>query len=302
MARATINGLTLGFEIIGDGKRPWALTPGGRYDRHTAGLRQLAEALARENGRVLIWDRPNCGESDVCFDASTESDLNADALAGLLEHLDMAPALLAGGSAGARVHLLAETRHPGTAQGLALWWPSGGAFELFVLGNVYCTPSMRACYRGGMAEVATLPDWADQIAANPDNRQRILDQDPAVFVETMDRWLRAFIPRDDQVIPGLPDEDLARVAVPALVFNSGVSDGNHPRWVSERLAKLLPRARLVDPPWGDREWHERQAEREKGIFVRWPLLAPQLAAWADQVPAHERRPQTPEIPVSRSGA
>ncbi|OHV29012.1 MULTISPECIES: alpha/beta fold hydrolase [Pseudofrankia] len=283
MARAKVNGLTIGFDIIGDGRRSWALAPGGRYSRETPGLAQLAEQLARHDGRVLIWDRPNCGESDVCFEGSNESNLHADTLAALLEHLDMAPAVLAAGSAGARVSLLAESRHPATAKALALWWPSGGAFELFVLGNVYCTPSMRECWRTGMAGVAALPDWAEQITKNPENRQRILDQDPAVFLETMDRWLRAFIPRDDEVIPGLPDDQLATIAPPAMVFNSGVSDGNHPRWVSERIAKLLPNARLVDPPWGDREWHERQAERDKGIFVRWPLLAPQLTAWADDV-------------------
>jgi hypothetical protein len=73
--------------------------------------------------------------------------------------------------------------------------------------------------------------------------------------------------------------------VPALVFRSGASDPNHPRATSEAVAELLPNARLVEPPWGDREWHERQAEREQtgGIFVGWPRLAPQLLAWADEV-------------------
>jgi pimeloyl-ACP methyl ester carboxylesterase len=283
MARTKVNGLTIGFDIIGDGARPWALTPGGRYARDTPGLAGLAEELAAQDGRVLIWDRPNCGESDVCFEGSNESDLNADILAGLLEQLDMSPAVLAAGSAGARVSLLAESRNRGTTQALALWWPSGGAYELFVLGNVYSTPSMRECYRSGMAAVADLPDWAEQIAKNPENRQRILDQDPERFIETLDRWLRAFIPRDDEIVPGLPNDVLSTIDVPALVFNSGLSDGNHPRWVSEGIAKLLPNSRLVDPPWGDREWHERQAEREKGIFCRWPVLAPTLTAWADDV-------------------
>ena len=42
---------------------------------------------------------------------------------------------------------------------------------------------------------------------------------------------------------------------------------------------MLPQARLVEPPWGDREWLERQDEHDDGIFVRWPLLAPQLLEW-----------------------
>lgn len=91
----------------------------------------------------------------------------------------------------------------------------------------------------------------------------------------------AYAPREGETIPGLPDGDIAAIGLPALVFNSGESDLNHPRATTEHVARVLPGARLVEPPWGDREWHERQAEREKGIFVRWPLLAAPLIEWAD---------------------
>jgi hypothetical protein len=67
--------------------------------------------------------------------------------------------------------------------------------------------------------------------------------------------------------------------IPALVFRSGESDVWHTRATSERLAEVLPEARLVEPPWGDREWLERQGTHDDGIFVRWPLLAPQLLEW-----------------------
>jgi hypothetical protein len=69
------------------------------------------------------------------------------------------------------------------------------------------------------------------------------------------------------------------------VFRSGASDLNHPRATSEDVAAALPDARLVEPPWGDREWHERRAAFENGeaLFGRWRLLAPQLHAWADEV-------------------
>jgi hypothetical protein len=45
------------------------------------------------------------------------------------------------------------------------------------------------------------------------------------------------------------------------------------------VAELLPQARLVEPPWGDREWIERQGTHDEGLFVRWPKLAPQLLEW-----------------------
>jgi pimeloyl-ACP methyl ester carboxylesterase len=288
MSTTTVNGINVAYEVIGDGARPWSLTLGGRYNKEYPGVRELAEALAAGNGRVLIWDRPNCGASDVCFDADTESNLHADTLAALLRELDMAPAIVAGGSAGSRVSLLTAARHPDVAQALAVWWISGGVMGMMTLGTVYCAPSIRAAWRDGMAAVADLPEWAEVIAKNPANRQRILDQDRDTFIATMERWMMTYCPQSDQQVPGLPDDMLRNVTVPAIVFRSGASDPNHPRATTEAVAALLPNARLVEPPWGDREWIERQATREQtgGIFTGWPQLAPQLLAWADEVTGH----------------
>src|SRR3954464_4953151 len=113
MAKATVDGLALAYEVIGDGNggTPWAITPGGRFSKDSPGVRELAAALAADGNRVLVWDRPNCGESDVCFTGPSESAMQADALAGLLRHLDLAPAVIAGGSGGSRVSLLTAARH-----------------------------------------------------------------------------------------------------------------------------------------------------------------------------------------------
>jgi pimeloyl-ACP methyl ester carboxylesterase len=285
---ANVNGLNIAFDIVGHGTRPWILTPGGRYDRTTAGVRELAEAIAAGGDhRVVIWDRPNCGESDVCFEGENESTLVADTMASLLQRLDMVPAVLAGGSAGARHSLLTEVRHPGTGMAAATWWISGGVMELFTLANVYGTPSIKEAVAYGMEAVLQVPDWQATIAKNPGNKQRILDQDPAKFIATMERWMMAFVPKPDENIPGLPDAQLRDITFPVLVFNSSDKDGNHPRFTSEAVAAALPNSRLVEPPWGEYEWQERQAARsaghDGGIFVRWPLLAPQLLEWAAEV-------------------
>ena len=284
MARATIGGLTLGYEVIGDG-RPWAITPGRRFPKESPGVRELAEALAECDNKVLIWDRPNCGESDVCFTGESESAMQADALAGLLRHLDMAPAVIAGGSGGSRVSLLTAARHRDVAAGLAVWWISGGPFGLLSLANHYCGGSLHAAWTGGMEAVAALPEWAEVIERNPANRQRILDQDPKEFIAGMERWMVVYCPRHDQPVPGLTRTDAQALDLPALVFRSGESDAYHTRATSEALADALPDARLVEPPWGDREWIERQEARAagEGLFARWPLLAPQLDDWAHEV-------------------
>jgi pimeloyl-ACP methyl ester carboxylesterase len=280
---AEINGLSLAYEVIGDSGQPWAITPGGRFTKESPGVGELALALAEQGNTVLIWDRPNCGASDVCFEGSSESAMQADALAGLLTHLDMTPAVIAGGSGGARVSLLTAARHPETTAALAIWWISGGVYGLLSLATHYCGESLATAWRDGMEAVADLPEWAEVQEANPSNRGRFLAQDPAEFVATMERWMLAYCPRDDEPVPGLPGDDARALGIPALVFRSGESDPHHTRATSEALAGILPKARLVEPPWGDREWIERGVARDEGLFARWTLLAPQLLEWKAEV-------------------
>jgi pimeloyl-ACP methyl ester carboxylesterase len=283
MARATIDGCTVAYEVYGSG-RPWVITPGGRFSKDAPGVRELAQALADAGQQALVWDRPNTGESDVCFTGESESAVQADVLAGLLTHLGTGPTVLAGGSGGSRVALLTAARHPEVAAGLALWWVTGGIFGLLSLATHYCGGSLKAAWADGMAAVAALPEWGEAIARNPANRDRILGQDRDAFVATMERWMAAYLPRDDEPVPGLTQAGAAALDVPTLVFRSGESDVYHTRATSERLAAALPQARLVEPPWGDREWIERQAARSgadgAGLFARWPLLAPTLLDWA----------------------
>jgi pimeloyl-ACP methyl ester carboxylesterase len=209
--------------------------------------------------------------------------MQADTLAGLLRQLGMAPAVVVGGSGGARVSLLTVARHPDVAAGLAVWWVSGGPYGLVTLGVHYCGGSIQAAWEDGMERVAALPEWKEVIERNPSNRERLLAQDRKEFIATLERWLLAYYPFENQLIPGLPDADARRIKVPVLVFRSGASDAHHTRETTERLAALLPTAKLVEPPWGDREWIERGQSAQKGgtLFERWHLLAPPLVEWAD---------------------
>jgi pimeloyl-ACP methyl ester carboxylesterase len=287
MPTATVHGLEIAYDVIGGentGGRPWVITPGGRFTKESPGVRELGAEIAAAGNRVLVWDRPNCGASEVDFTGSSESAMQADTLAALLAHLDMTPAVIVGGSGGARVSLLTAARHPELAAGCAMWWISGGVFGLMTLGVHYCGESLRAAWSGGMDAVVELPEWQEVLESRPANRAKFLAQDPQEFVAAMERWMLAYCPCGDELIPGLPDADARAFAVPALVFRSGASDAFHTRATSEQLAQLLPTAQLVEPPWGDREWIERmtaQAEGE-GLFARWTLLAPQLLEWADQ--------------------
>ena len=283
MPIAALGDQEIAYEIIGEGQ-PWVITPGGRFGKDYGGVRELAQALADQGRKALIWDRPNCGESSVSFTGGSESIMQADTLGALLRHLDLGPTVIIGGSGGARISLLTAARNPDVAAGLGIWWISGGPFGNMSLANVYCWPSLSAVWNGTMEDVANLDTWAEVIRRNPGNRARILAQDRVEFLETMQRWGHAYCACGDPLVPGLSDEEAAAMTVPILVFRSGASDMYHTRATSERLAANLPNARLVEPPWGDEEWIERMASSAKGgaLFERWRLLVPQLIAWADE--------------------
>ncbi len=301
MATVEVDGNTIAFEVIGDGV-PWVLTPGGRFSKDTPGVRELAEALATHGQQVVIWDRPNTGASSVCFAGASESEMQADALAGLLVALDLAPAVVIGGSGGARVSLLAAARHPEVASRLALWWISGGIFGLLTLANVYCGESIRAAWVGGMEAVVELPEWAEVLERNPGNRQRFLDLDSRQFIATLECWMAVYCPDPSAAVPGLPDAAFAKLAMPTLIFRSGASDPYHTRATSELLHELIPGSELVEPPWGDDEWNERSDAARSGtgnLFEGWPKLAPQLLEFAGRQ-ADDARPRSEPRPSSRS--
>jgi pimeloyl-ACP methyl ester carboxylesterase len=282
MPVADLDGIEIAYDLVGEGE-PWVLTPGGRFTKDVGGLPEMARALADRGKQVLTWDRPNCGESSVVFRGASESEMQAEALGALLRHLGLGPTVIAGGSGGARVSLLAASRNPDVAAGLAMWWISGGVPGLIQLASFYGMPSADAAWHGGMEAVLELDQWQESLARNPKNRERFLSMDRREFLAVMDRWMLAYCPCEDTLVPGLDGDDVARLDIPILVFRSGTSDMSHTRATSEALAAGLPGAELVEPPWGDDEWNERRAavEQEGSLFVRWPLLIPQLADWSD---------------------
>lgn len=282
MARITVDGLELDYELLGPEQgQPLVLTPGGRYPRDTAGVPELGRIFADAGYRVLLWDRPGCGASDIAFTAPTESVMNADALVGLVRALDLKDVVLVGGSAGSRISLMAGIRMSENVDRIAIWWLSGGAIGLAGLAWFYCGDQVAAASKGGMEAVAELPSWADQTARNPRIRDILLAQDPDQYIAKMQTWAAAFTYRDDTPMPGIAAEDFARLTMPVLVFRSGQSDMAHTRRTSEWVHDLLPNAKLQEPPWGDQEWNyvstfPNDVAARRGRFERWPLIAPDV--------------------------
>ena len=231
MPVAELDGIEIAYELVGEGQ-PWVLTPGGRFTKEVGGLPEMAAALADRGKQVVTWDRPNCGASSVVFRGESESEVQAEALGALLRHLDLGPTVIAGGSGGSRVSLLAAARNPDVTAGLAMWWISGGVPGLLQLANYYCMPSADAAWHGGMADVVELDQWQEVLASNPRNRERFLSMDRQEFLETMDRWMLAYCPCDDSLVPGLNDDDVAAPGRPdSGVPQRSVRHVAHPRHV-----------------------------------------------------------------------
>ena len=279
MARIAVDGLELDYELIGpEGAPPLVITPGGRFPRDTAGVPELAAIFADNGYRVLLWDRPGCGASDIAFTAPTESVMNAQALVGLVHALGLKDVTLIGGSGGSRITLMAASRMVENVRKVSIWWISGGPVGLAGLAWFYCGDQIMAASKGGMEAVAALPSWADQINRNPRVRETLLVQNADQFIATMQQWGKAFAYSDDSPVPGMSADDFARLTMPVQVFRSGHSDMAHTRETSEWVHRLLPNSQMAEPPWGDQEWNyvstfPIDTASRRGRFERWPLIA-----------------------------
>jgi 2-hydroxy-6-oxonona-2,4-dienedioate hydrolase len=278
VASTEIHGGQVVYDLLGppDGQ-PIVLTPGGRFSKDVPGLRPLAEALAEGGLRVLLWDRPNCGASDVQFYGRSESHMRADTLAELLTRLDLAPAVIAGGSGGARDSLLTVMRHPEVASKAIAWSIVGGVFSTLNLAGVYVLPNINTARILGMEGVVNLPEWQALIEANPRNKERLLSIDPDEFVTVMLRWLNAFVPKPGQTIPGVEDEEFAAIKVPTMIIRGGENDLDHPKRTSMEVHCLIKDSILVEPPWPEDAWERAVAASARGtgnIFDPWVQAAP----------------------------
>jgi 2-hydroxy-6-oxonona-2,4-dienedioate hydrolase len=282
-----INGGNVVYEILGKEGDFIALTPGGRFSKDIDGLRPLAQKLVNGGYRVLLWDRPNCGKSDVQFYGQSESHMRAQTLHALITGLDIGPCILAGGSGGARDSMLTTMLYPEIVRKLVVWNIVGGVYGSFVLGSYYIVPSILAVRGAGMNGVIRVDEWKERIAENPSNRDRFLALDPDDFLKLMLRWLNAFVPKPGQTIPGVEDEMFDNIKVPTLIIRGGENDLDHPKRTSLEVSSLIKGSTLIDPPWPEDAWERAGEARAQGkvkrfnMFDTWVQAAPAILKFLD---------------------
>lgn len=288
MAEVMVNGGKVVYEFIGPaGGEVVVLTPGGRFGKDHGGVRELGEAVAAGGKRVLLWDRPNCGASDVQLFGKTESHMRAETLGAMLEILGTGPVVAAGGSGGARDMIIFADLYPHLVTKLAVWSVVGGTFSTINLAAFYLLAELRAVQTTGIEGVLRLPAWAELIRTNPNNRERLLDLGPREFERVMNRWLDAYVPKANEVIPGVRDFEVARIQAPALIIRGGIGDHDHPKRTSYELHAVMKTSVLVDPPWPEDAWERALEEATAGrgsVFDPWQMAAPVLLDFIDGRP------------------
>ena len=270
MPVANVRGVNINYQVLGNGGDWVALSPGGR--REYAGILPLAEKVAAAGYRVLLHDRRNCGASDVVIDGQeSEYEIWADDLHALGSQLDIWPAFVGGSSSGCRLSLLFRLRHPEAVRALLLWRVTGGQFAAKRLAENYYGQFMDAAKQGGMQAVIETEFFAERVAANPANRQRLLAMDPQRFIDVMGHWREFFLRDADLPVIGASEEALRSIDVPACVVPG--NDWTHPRRVGETASRLLPQGELHILMPTDEEidlategWDEKQDELAS-IFV-----------------------------------
>ena len=263
MAHASVRGVTLHYEVIGE-HGPWvALAPGGR--RGIEGVASIAQRIAAAGYRVLVHDRRNCGASDVSIDGEgSEYEIWADDLHALLVQLGAARAFVGGSSSGCRMAILYALRYPQAVEGLLIWRVTGGGTAARRLARNYYTQYIEVAQQGGMAAVCESEHFKARIAERGENRARLMAMEVPRFIGVMERWNRYFIDGIDLPIIGATEQQLRSIAAPACVIPG--NDNSHPRRVGENLVTLLPNAELhslglkdYDLDLSPRdEWNERE--------------------------------------------
>src|SRR5438067_6381266 len=186
MPIATVRGVGIHYEILGERGPFVALQPGGR--RAGAALRSLATKIAEAGHRVIIHDRRNCGASSIAIEGESENEEWAEDLHELLARLDALPAYIGGSSSGCRLAMILALRRPEDVRGLLLWRVTGGAVAAERLTNQYYTSHIDAARQGGMAAVCALEHWSEVIKVNPAARAKLMAYDPRDFITRMERW------------------------------------------------------------------------------------------------------------------
>src|SRR3954447_3624890 len=265
-------GYRLVYDEYGTGPHPLVLLPGLLLSRKMHG--PLAQALAERGNHVYVLDFLGHGDSDRPRDMSRYSmPLFGDQVIGLLDHLELDEAVIAGTSLGANVSLDVMSKAPERLRGAVIEMPvldnallgCALAFTPMLVYLTFGAPLARLVARGARLiprGAHTLIDSGlDWVSQDPDPSGAVLQglffgrvappRSERALIET--RTLVIGHPRDP-VHPFSDADELARE-----LRNARLLDANsilELRLAPERLTTEI--ARFIDDCWGPTAHERRQ--------------------------------------------
>jgi pimeloyl-ACP methyl ester carboxylesterase len=242
MPFATIRGVDINYEILGERGPFVALQPGGR--RAGSSLRSLAGKIAEAGHRVILYDRRNCGASGIAIEGESENHEWAEDLHELLHKLDALPAYIGGSSSGCRLALVLALHRPEVVRGLLLWRVTGGVHAAVHLSNQYYGSHIAAAQSGGMAAVCAMEHWSEVIAINPKARDALMAIEPQDFIGRMTRWRQSFAAGADHPVIGLSPAELRSMTMPACIVPG--MDPVHPLPAGQAAHRQMANAEYVE--------------------------------------------------------
>lgn len=265
MSTLATGGVTVVYEVMGD-TGPWmTLSPGGRRDMDD--VRSLGRHLSEQGYRVIIFDRRNCGRSDISIDASQpEHQVWVEDLLALLDEVGAQRAIIGGGSSGCRLSLRFALKYPQRVDALFLYRITGGQFAANRLAKKYYADFVDAARRGGMAAVCETEHFASLIQVRPGQRDVLLAMDPDRFITAMSSWEEQFMAGAAGPVIGATVEELQSVDIPTLIIPG--NDRTHNHAVAEAAHQHIQGSEYVDLYPGDsdrdiipmHEWASKEPE------------------------------------------
>jgi pimeloyl-ACP methyl ester carboxylesterase len=117
MATAFVNGITIGFDEVGEGRDTLLLVHGHPFNRTM--WREQLDAVCEAGWRVIVPDLRGYGETTV-VPGKTTLDVFANDLAALLDHLECASVVVGGLSMGGQIVMEFYRQYPERVRGMML--------------------------------------------------------------------------------------------------------------------------------------------------------------------------------------
>jgi hypothetical protein len=94
-----------------------------------------------------------------------------------------------------------------------------------------------------MAAVCETEHFRERIAANPDNRHRLMAMEPERFIAQMTQWQKGFLAGADLPVIGASEDELKSLNIPTLIIPG--NDKTHGQQTGETAHALIRNSVLI---------------------------------------------------------